>query len=210
MPAKCWIVAVVGATLSMLFGCQRERSGDRLAEIARRQGEQQKAITRIVGRIEGVEKTLYEIQRSVAPASGAPGKPDEKRAARFEDTPEYNKILTALSDIEEQLTVTQQELAKLEQTRVVRERWAELKLNPMGLNRTLRDAYVFLFEEMARKTEDRARWKAFEEEAEELGRTLRQSVHTQKSCFLQLIELAKKHNIPVEWEIPPEEILLEQ
>ena len=111
MTQKGLATAVVAATLCTLGGCGREKSDERLIEIAVKVEKQQQAIERVTAMIQGIDKRLEEIEKSRENASVSPGPPQTAP----KDTPETPKIARSLSGILQQLNLTPNLLAEAQE-----------------------------------------------------------------------------------------------
>jgi len=114
MSTKRFGSLVVAAGFLALAGCGKEQSDKRLIDIAVRQKKQQEEVARLVARIEGIEQRLDEALRGAATQPSAPGstgsaKAAEHRALDFRHTPEYGRIVAALSAIQRELNLAQNE-----------------------------------------------------------------------------------------------------
>jgi hypothetical protein len=112
MLLKRLVIAVTAGSLLVLVGCGKEESDKRLIEISVRQKKQQGDIDRIATMIEGIDKRLGEIEtrREDVSASSSP------RQVTFRETPEYDEIARTISGMQQQLYVTQDQLAETQES----------------------------------------------------------------------------------------------
>jgi flagellar biosynthesis chaperone FliJ len=105
---------VVAVTLCMLAGCGKEKSNERLLELAVKVDRQQQEIDRIATMMEGIDTRLAEIQKLREEVS-MPSGPSPSQVS-LKDTPEYGQIARFISGIQEQLSDTKSQLAEARET----------------------------------------------------------------------------------------------
>ncbi len=103
---------VVAAFFILLVGCGKQQSDKRLIELAVNQQKQQEEVARLAARIEGIERKLDDALKAAAPQPSSPGstesaKSAERKPVDFRQTPEYGRIVAALSAIQRELNLAQ-------------------------------------------------------------------------------------------------------
>jgi len=104
-------IVAIAAILSALVGCRKEESDKRLIDIAVKVEKQKAKIDRIARTLEAIERKLDTSPvsgKKSAPTSGMaePAKAPQQ-VVEFRDTREYDKMLAALSAIQQRLNLTQ-------------------------------------------------------------------------------------------------------
>jgi hypothetical protein len=100
------------ASFLILLGCGEKGADQRLVEIVVKQAKQEKAMNRMASRMEGIERTLREIQESLrgniaASVRTEPAEATKGRAVDFRNTPEYTQMAAALSAIQQRLNLAE-------------------------------------------------------------------------------------------------------
>ncbi len=165
----------------ILFGCGENGSDRRLVDIAVKVQDHQRQLDRIARTMEGIENKLDDIlaKAEKGPAVSGPAEPARTPAPQvvdFRNTPEYGQIVATLSAIQQQLNLTQSDLAETKEGLVNRRDKTDT-MGPPGLRQPFRmgqnpqetqktlDALV---EKFAAQIDDPIRRAEFEADVEQL------------------------------------------
>jgi len=176
---------VAAAILLILVGCAKEESDKRLIDIAVKVEKQRANVDRIATTLQSIERKLETSQESgkkSAPTSGAAEAAEAApQEVDFRETPEYGKMVEALSAIQQQLGLMQTDFAETKKE-IQRERWRDPDRQWKALNdpnemTTRLDALV---ENFAQQVDDPVKRQQFEADVEQLRQINSDSLSTQE------------------------------
>jgi hypothetical protein len=168
---RCAVVVAVLLLLA-LIGCKEETFNGRLAaDVAVNQKKQEREIATISGKVEQLEKTLAEIQKSLEKPVAAIGTPPpaastEGSGVDFRSTQEYAQMVAALSEMQEMRRQIVEERAQQE-LRDPRQAFQAMG-NPQEMDRRL----TLLSQNFVSRIEDPAKRQQFEADLQQLRQTI--------------------------------------
>jgi hypothetical protein len=114
-------IAALVAISAILPGCRREQADNRLVDVARRQKEQEADIKQVSKKVGNIMMGIDEIRSSLLGRDGSAGEvaavlAAPERLVDFRKTPDYRKMAAALSAIQQQLEMTQTDVAQARET----------------------------------------------------------------------------------------------
>ena len=188
-----YVVVGIVIILSALIGCKKETSDDSLANVIVNQKKQEGEISSISARVEKVEKTLAEVQKSLQKPPAPVGLPaptvsTEGGAQDFRNTQEYAQILAALTDVQKTYQEIAQERAQ-EELRDPRQAFQAMN-DPQEMDRRL----SLLVQNFAGRIEDVAKRQQFEADVQQLKQNLTTPATVQQLYERRTAELTARLN----------------
>jgi hypothetical protein len=173
------------AILLIVVGCGKKESDARLVEIAIKVEKQRADVDRMARTLEAIERKLDaspESSKKGASSSLTPEVPEARQGAvDFRETPEYGKMVEALSAIQQQLGFMQTDFARTKE-QIKRDRWTNQGQQWEALNhpREMTERLDALVENFAQQIDDPVARQQFEADIQQLRQINSDSLSTQE------------------------------